>query len=85
MATTIEYLSEVHGDLLEAARREGAAGRRPPRRWVPSTGLVAAVVGVLLAAGLVGLSVRTGGFGSTLRAKGIRRRVGWDGCDRCDR
>jgi hypothetical protein len=31
---------------------------------VPSTGLVAAVVGVLLAAGLVGLSVRTGGFGS---------------------
>ena len=44
MATTIEYLNEVHGDLLEAARREARPGRRPPRRWVPSTGLVAAVV-----------------------------------------
>jgi hypothetical protein len=64
MATTIEYLNEVHGDLLEAARREARPERRPPRRWVPSTGLVAAVVGVLVAAGLIGLIARTGGFGS---------------------
>jgi hypothetical protein len=64
MATTIEYLNEVHGDLLEAARREARPERRPPRRWMPSTGLVAAVVGVLVAAGLIGLIARTGGFGS---------------------
>jgi Domain of unknown function (DUF4349) len=64
MATTIEYLNEVRGDLLEAARREARPGRRPPRRWVPSTGMVAAVVGVLVAAGLIGLIARTGGFGS---------------------
>jgi Domain of unknown function (DUF4349) len=64
MATTIEYLNAVHGDLLDAARREARAGRRPPARWVPSTGLVAAIVGVLVAAGLIGLIARTGGFGS---------------------
>ena len=64
MATTIEYLSAVHGDLLDAAKREARAGRRPPARWVPSTGMVAAVVGVLVAAGLIGLIARTGGFGS---------------------
>jgi hypothetical protein len=64
MATTIDYLNEVHSDLLEAARREAHPGRRPPRRWVPSTGLVAAVVGVLVAAGLIGLIARTGGLGS---------------------
>ena len=61
MATTIDYLNEVQGDLLEAARREARPGRRPPRRWVPSTGLVAAVVAVLVAAGLIGLLVRSGG------------------------
>ena len=64
MATTIEYLNAVHGDLLDAARREARAGRRPPARWVPSTGLVAAVVGVLVAAGLIGLIARSDGFGS---------------------
>jgi hypothetical protein len=64
MATTIEYLNAVHGDLLDAARREARAGRRPPARWLPSTGMVAAVVGVLVAAGLIGLIARTGGFGS---------------------
>ena len=64
MATTIEYLSAVHGDLLDAAKREARAGRLRPRRWVPSTGMVAAVVGVLVAAGLIGLIARTGGFGS---------------------
>jgi hypothetical protein len=61
MATTIDYLNEVHGDLLEVARREARPGRRPPRRWVPSTGLVATVVAVLVAAGLIGLLVRSGG------------------------
>jgi hypothetical protein len=64
MATTIEYLNAVHGDLLDAAKREARAGRRTPGRWVPSTGLVAAGVSVLLAAGLIGLIVRSGGFGS---------------------
>jgi hypothetical protein len=64
MATTIEYLNAVHRDLLDAARREARAGRRPPARWVPTTGLVAAVVGVLVAAGLIGLVARTGGLGS---------------------
>ncbi len=65
MATTIDYLNQVHGDLLDAAKREGSpARRRPPSRWVPSTGLVAAVVGVLLAAGLIGLIARSDGLGS---------------------
>lgn len=64
MATTIEYLNAVHGDLLDAARREARAGRRPPARWVPSTGMVAAVVGVLVAAGLIGVIARSDGFGS---------------------
>lgn len=60
MATTIGYLNQVHGDLLDAARREGSpGGRRPPSRWMPSKGLVAAVVGVLLAAGLIGLLARS--------------------------
>lgn len=63
MATTIQYLSAVHGDLLDAARREGRPAR-PPSSWMPSSGLVAAAVSVLLAAGLIGLIVRSGGFGS---------------------
>jgi Domain of unknown function (DUF4349) len=70
MATTIDYLNEVHGDLLEAARREARPGRRPPRRWVPSTGLVAAVVAVLVAAGLIGLLVRSGGFATDAADQG---------------
>jgi Domain of unknown function (DUF4349) len=64
MATTIEYLNAVHGDLLDAAKREARAGRRPPARWVPSTGMVAAVVGVLVVAGLIGVIARSDGFGS---------------------
>ena len=64
MATTIEYLNAVHRDLLDAAKRESHPARRPSSRWMPSTGLVAAVVGVLVAAGLIGLIARTGGLGS---------------------
>jgi hypothetical protein len=64
MATTIEYLNAVHGDLLDAAERERRAARRPPSRRMPSSGLVAAAVSVLVAAGLIGLIVRSGGFGS---------------------
>jgi hypothetical protein len=63
MATTIDYLNQVHGDLLDAAKREGRAGGRRPSR-APSMGLVAAVVGVLLSAGLIGLIARSGGLGS---------------------
>ena len=84
MATTIDYLNEVHGDLLEAARREARPARRPSRRWVPSTGLVAAVVAVLVAAGLIGLLVRSGGFRSTDAADqgGIGGATGADRRDR---
>jgi len=61
MATTIEYLNAVHGDLLGAAERERREARRPPSRRMPSSGLVAAAVCVLVAAGLIGLIVRSGG------------------------
>jgi Domain of unknown function (DUF4349) len=61
MATTIEYLNAVHGDLLDAAEREQRAARRPPARRMPSSGLVAAALSVLVAAGLIGLIVRSGG------------------------
>jgi hypothetical protein len=64
MATTIEYLNQLHGDLLDAAERERRAARRPPSRRMPSGGLVAAAVSVLVAAGLIGLLVRSGGFAS---------------------
>jgi Domain of unknown function (DUF4349) len=64
MATTIDYLNAVHGDLLDAAARERRAARRPPSRRLPSSGLVAAAVSILVAAGLIGLIVRSGGFGS---------------------
>jgi Domain of unknown function (DUF4349) len=64
MATTIEYLNQLHGDLLDAAERERRAAMRPPSRRMPSSGLVAAAVSVLVAAGLIGLIVRSGGFGS---------------------
>jgi hypothetical protein len=64
MATTIEYLNAVHGDLLDAAERERRAAPRPAPRRMPSSGLVAAAVSVLVAAGLIGLIVRSGEFGS---------------------
>jgi Domain of unknown function (DUF4349) len=79
MATTIEYLNAVHGDLLDAARREARAGRRPPARWAPSTGMVAAVVGVLVAAGLIGLIARTDGFGSDEAGQRVAGRPGGTG------
>ena len=79
MATTIEYLNAVHGDLLDAARREVRAGRRPPARWVPSTGMVAAVVGVLVLAGLIGVIARTGGFGSDEAGQRAAGRLGGTG------
>lgn len=65
METTIGYLNQVHGDLMAAATRErrSKVGRPRKRRTLPS-GLVAAGVAVLVAAGLVGAIVRSGGLGS---------------------
>ena len=62
MDTAIDYLTKVHGDLLDAAKRERAVlrpvpGRKPRRAWVG--GLAVAAVCVLVAAGLVGLVVRS--------------------------
>jgi hypothetical protein len=63
MDTAIDYLNRVHGDLLDAAKRERSIlrplpGRRKPRReWVG--GLAVAAVCILVAAGLVGLLVRS--------------------------
>jgi Domain of unknown function (DUF4349) len=62
MDTAIDYLNKVHGDLLDAAKREGAVvrpapRRKPPRQWVG--GLAVAAVCILVAAGLVGLLVRS--------------------------
>jgi Domain of unknown function (DUF4349) len=80
MATTIDYLNQVHGDLLDAARREGShAGRRPPSRWMPSMGLVAAIVGVLLSAGLIGLIARSGGLGGSADEAGSTGETGATG------
>ena len=64
METSIGYLNQVHGDLLAAATGERRSGLRQPRsrRTLPS-GLVAAGVAVLVAAGLVGAIVRSGGIG----------------------
>jgi uncharacterized protein DUF4349 len=64
METTIGYLNQVHGDLLAAATRERRSGAGPPRsrRTLPS-GLVAAGVAILVAAGLVGAIIRSGGIG----------------------
>jgi hypothetical protein len=65
METTIGYLNQVHGDLLAAATRERRSGvRRPSRRTLPN-GLVAAGVAVLVAAGLVGAIVKSGGIGGS--------------------
>ena len=62
MDTAIDYLNRVHGDLLDAAKRERAVlrpvpGRKPRREWVG--GLAVAAVCILVAAGLVGLFVRS--------------------------
>jgi len=80
MATTIDYLNQVHADLLDAAKREGSpSGRRPPSHWVPSMGLVAAVVGVLLTAGLIGLIARSGGLGGSADEAGSTGETGATG------
>lgn len=71
METTIGYLNQVHGDLLAAATRERRAGAgRPPRGTLPS-GLVAAGIAVLVAAGLVGAIVRSGGIGGRDEAASV--------------
>jgi hypothetical protein len=63
METAIDYLNKVHGDLLDAAQRERARLRVVGRsRRTPSSGLIAAVVAVLVSAGLIGLIVRSGGL-----------------------
>jgi hypothetical protein len=75
METTIGYLNQVHGDLLAAATRERRSGVRPPRsrRTLPS-GLVAAGVAVLVAAGLVGAIVKSGGIGGSRDDSGTAAR-----------
>ena len=63
METAIDYLNKVHGDLLDAAKREHSIlrplpeRRKPRREWVG--GLAVAAVCILVAAGLVGLLVRS--------------------------
>jgi hypothetical protein len=63
MDTAIDYLNKVHGDLLDAAKRERSilrpvpGGRKPRREWMG--GLAVAAVCILVAAGLVGLLVRS--------------------------
>ena len=79
MATTIEYLNAVHGDLLDAAEREWRAARRPPSRHMPSSGLVAAALSVLVAAGLIGLIVRSGGVVSEDAAQSAAGSTGGTG------
>lgn len=62
METPIDYLNKVHGDLLDAAKRERARLRVVGRpRRAPSSALVAAMVAVLVAAGLLGIAVRSHG------------------------
>lgn len=74
METTIGYLNQVHGDLLAAATRERRAGAgRPPRGTLPS-GLVAAGIAVLVAAGLVGAIVKSGGIGGSRDDSGTAAR-----------
>jgi len=69
METAIDYLNQVHEDLVDAARRERAdlhpVQGRPPRR-MPAMGLVAAVVSVLVVAGLIGSGI----FGGTEAERG---------------
>jgi hypothetical protein len=79
METTIGYLNQVHGDLVAAATRERPSdvGHPRPRRTPPS-GLVAAGVAILVAAGLVGAIVRSGGFGSDDSASPASEGAGGD-------
>jgi hypothetical protein len=64
MGTAIDYLNQVHEDLLDAAARERArlrpVLRRPPShrgRWI---GVAAASVAVLLGAGVLGSNILSG-------------------------
>jgi hypothetical protein len=79
METSIGYLNQVHGDLLAAATRERRSGVRPPRsrRTLPN-GLVAAGVAILVAAGLVGAIVRSGGIGRDDSASPASEGAGGD-------
>lgn len=63
MDTAIEYLNEVHGDLLAAAVRERSGRKRPPSRgrWPQ---ILAAAAAFVVVAGVVGAIVRSGGLGS---------------------
>jgi hypothetical protein len=80
METAIDYLSQVHGDLLDAAARERADFRpvpaRGPRRRVPLGGLVAASVAVLMIAGVIGAGILGGGSGEEATAPGSAGETG---------
>lgn len=87
METAIDYLNKVHGDLLDAAKREHSIlrplpeRRKPRREWVG--GLAVAAVCILVAAGLVGLLVRSNlgsdDAGSAVPAQGATGATGETG------
>jgi hypothetical protein len=87
MDTAIDYLNKVHGDLLDAAKREHAIlrplpeSRKPRREWMG--GLAVAAVCILVAAGLVGLLVRSNlgsdDAGSAVPAQGATGATGETG------
>jgi hypothetical protein len=62
MDTAIEYLNEVHGDLLAVAVRERSGRKRPPSRgrWPQ---ILAAAAAFVVVAGVLGAIVRSGGPG----------------------
>jgi hypothetical protein len=62
MEASIDYLTRVHGDLLDAATRERRGALGPRRRRGPSSGLIAAAVAILALAGLVGAIAKNGGI-----------------------
>lgn len=78
MDTTIDYLNDVHDDLLAAAVRERAGRKRPPSRgrWPQILGAAAAFVVV---AGLIGAIVRSGGLGSDEADSGAAGATGETG------
>jgi hypothetical protein len=62
MEASIDYLTRVHGDLLDAVTRERRGAVEPRRRRRPSGGLIAAAVAILALAGLVGAVAKNGGI-----------------------